>query len=62
MTDARRIADLSNIRIISECPCMTEPMDVASSGSDVPSETIVTPIMKEGMRKCRPIFSAVSVK
>ena len=46
---------------ISEFPFKTALIDVAISGNEVPNATIVTPIIKEGILKNNPIFSAVSV-
>ena len=45
---------------ISEDPLNTDAIDVASSGSDVPNATIVTPIIKDGIPIARPTLSAES--
>ncbi len=47
---------------ISEEFFKTAKIDEISSGKDVPNATMDTPMMKEGIPKNRPTFSAVSVK
>jgi len=47
---------------ISESFAKTEAIEVASSGSEVPKATIVTPIINGEIPNERPIFSAESIK
>ena len=45
---------------ISDDPENTEAIDVASSGSEVPNATIVTPMINDGIPIANPTFSAES--
>ena len=47
---------------ISDDPSKTAMIEEMSSGKDVPTATIVTPMMKAGNPKNKPIFSAEFVK
>jgi hypothetical protein len=47
---------------ISELPLVTESIDVTSSGKDVPTPIIKTPIINGGKFQYWPIFSAALVK
>lgn len=43
---------------ISELPILTDAIEEASSGRDVPKATTVTPMIKGDIPKLSPIFSA----
>lgn len=47
---------------ISEAPFVTAIIDEISSGREVPTPTITTPVINEDILKESPIFSAAPVK
>ncbi len=53
---------ITSLTTISEALFKTAKIEVINSGSDVPIDTIVTPIKNAGSPKNIPIFSAESVK